>query len=190
MSSATRATDARPLACLSRRKFLYAALGVGSSLTATGVVGGLWVRGPVPSVAGLRVLSAFEFRVVSDIVSATFPAAGPIPLDARELELPRVFDGFVADLPAEQQTDLRRALLLVEIAPLIWDGKRTTFTRLSPEDRAAYWENWAASDRLLQRQISLTFRKFLNMLFYDWFEVWSHIGYPGPSLARLSGAPQ
>ena len=120
------------------------------------------------------------------MVRATFPASGPIPVDAVQLGLAQAFDNYVADLPAAVRRELKLALTLVEVAPLIWDGHGTTFSRMSDEERAKYWATWPLSDRLEQRQVSLGFRKFVNMLFYDSPEVWEHIGYRGPSLQRIA----
>jgi hypothetical protein len=155
-------------------------------LLALGGGGALWVRGAVPEVAGLRGLSAAQYRTFSNIVAAMFPPGGPIPVDVGALDLARAFDGFVADEPSDAVRELGLALTLVEVAPLVLDSRGTTFSRLSDEERAAYWSEWAASDRLEQRQISLGFRKFIHMVFYDTPEVWPHIGYGGPSLQRLA----
>jgi hypothetical protein len=154
-------------------------------LVTAGAAGALWVRGDVPDVRGLRGLSAAEYRTFRNLVTATFPPGGPFPIDPGDDRIARAFDDYVADEPDEKATETGRALLLVELAPLVWDSRRTTFSRLSAEERENYWASWPTADRLLKRQVSLGFRKFMNMLFYDHPDIWPKIGYGGPSLKRL-----
>ena len=60
------------------------------------------------------------------------------------------------------------------------------FSQLPDAERLKHYEAWANSDTLLRRQVAIAFRKFMALVFYDSPEVWPHIGYPRPSLARLS----
>ena len=112
---------------------------------------------------------------------------GPVfPQGALELELPRAFDRFLAEEPDYLRQDLRQALVLVELGPVLFDRRAVTFSRLPPAERLAHFQAWGESETLLRRQVALAFRKFMCLVFYDQPPVWPHIGYPGPSLARLS----
>lgn len=175
-----------PFAALSRRRFLAASLGF--AVAAGGGLGGAawWARGPTERVEGLRVLSAAEYRTLTQIARANF---GDAALSLGNTDLARAFDAYLADEPAANVRELRLALKLVELSPIVWGPRRTTFARLSKEERAAYWAEWPTSERLVQRQISLGFRKFLNLVYYDQPGVWAAIGYPGPSFARLGAEP-
>ncbi len=174
---------------LSRRRFLAAGLSATAAVLGVGGGGYLWIRGPLPHVEGLRVLSRAQFRTMTHIVATTYPTGSPIEVDVTDFDLPRRFDEFLADEPPENIRDLKRALTLVEIAPLLFDGLGTTFSRLDQRDRNEYWAGWGASPKLGRRQVSLAFRKFLNMVFYDRPEVWPYVGYLGPSYARLVEGP-
>ena len=48
---------------------------------------------------------------------------------------------------------------------------------LEEAERLAHFERWGTSDELLRRQVSVAFRKFLSLVFYDREEVWPEIGY-------------
>ncbi len=167
---------------LRRRTFLKLGLAGVAGLGALG--GGLAVmRGRAPAVAGLGVLDAHAFSTMVAIAEAQLPleragAPGAEPLA-------RLFDGFLRGEPAENVADLATALTLVELGPLIFEGRFVTFPRLALEDRRAHWRGWMESDLAVRRQVSLAFRKFLHVVFFDDPRVWPQIGYPGPSLWGL-----
>jgi hypothetical protein len=100
------------------------------------------------------------------------------------VELARAFDEFLAGEPAANVRDLERALTLIELGPLIFDRRLTTFSNLAPDEQLEHWQAWITSDTLLRRQAALAFRKFFNLVFFDQPGVWPHIGYGGPSYAR------
>ncbi len=59
------------------------------------------------------------------------------------IDLPRAVDGFLADEPADRQSDLNAALFLLEIAPVVDQHRATTFSRVAA--------NAVASPHLLVR---------------------------------------
>lgn len=180
----TGAPQPGPFAFLSRRRFLAAGLGGIAAVAGVGAGATRWVRGPVPPVDGLQVLSPPAYRTLALVVDATL---GSDAFDVASLDLPRAFDAFLVDEHPANVRDLTRALTLIELGPMLFDDHRTTFARLDPDERAAHWAGWATSERLVQRQVSVAFRKFLNMVFYDNEAVWPLIGYPGPSMWELMG---
>jgi hypothetical protein len=173
---------------LSRRRFLKIGLVAGGAILGVGGGGLLALRGRAPKVGGLRVLDAHEYRTLQSLVEVMLPETKAIPVDATSMDLPRAFDAFLADEPEHNVKDLQKALVLIEFGPLLFDKKATTFSRLDAEDRDAHWSDWAVSDNLLRRQVSIAMRKFFNLVYFDHEEVWPHIGYPGPSMKRLGGA--
>lgn len=172
---------------MSRRRFLKAGLLAGGTLLGAGGVGLVALRGRAPTVDGLWILDAHAHQTLASLVAVMFPRCEEMPVDVEGLGLPRLFDGFLADEPAHNVDDLTSALLLIEFGPLIYERRFTTFSRLSPAGRLAYWESWGLSDDLLRRQVSVAMRKFFHLVFFDQPEVWPHIGYPGPSLSAPPG---
>jgi hypothetical protein len=177
------APAAASFAFLTRRRVL--ALGAG----AVGVllVGGLGLdrlRGMAPAVAGLRVLDVHEYRTLDLVATAILPSGGPFALGAENADLARAFDGYLADEPPENVEKLRRAILLLEYGPVLFEHRLVTFSNLSPEERLAHYRSWAESEVPVRRQVAVAFRKFMTLVFYDRPEVWPFIHYPGPSLAR------
>ena len=146
--------------------------------------GGCALRGRAPTVEGLRVLDAHEYRTLQSLVEVMLPKTDAIPIDAASMDLPRAFDGFLADEPEHAVQDLRKALVLVEFGPLVFDKKLTTFSRLDVAERTEHWNGWGMSNNLLRRQVSVAMRKFFNLVYFDSEAVWPHIGYPGPSFKR------
>ncbi len=173
-----------PFAFLSRRRALKWGLGAGATLL--GGVGGLaLLRGKAPAVAGLSVLSDHEYRTLSALARVHVPTGGVFEQGAEGLDLARAFDSFLADEHPENIRDLRRALTLLELGPVLFEGTLTTFSNLSAAAQEAHFQAWTVSDLLLRRQVAFAFRKFLSFVFYDTPQVWKHIGYPGPSLRGM-----
>ena len=172
---------------LSRRRFLKVSLVAGGAILGLGGGGLLALRGRAPKVEGLRVLDAHEYRTLQSLVEVMFPKTDAIPIDAAPMDLPRAFDDFLADEPEHNVKDLQKALVLIEFGPLAFDKRVTTFSRLDVEERSAHWSEWALSDNLLRRQVSIAMRKFFNLVYFDHEEVWPYIGYPGPSMKRTPG---
>jgi hypothetical protein len=169
-------------AFLSRRRWLKLTLGAGGALLGTGLGGALLLRGWAPSIGGLAHLDDHEYQTLAKLATALFPPAQGFEADVEQMELPRLFDEFLDGEPEENVTDLRRALVLLEYGPLVYEHRFTTFSRLPRVEREEHFRSWMTSDDLTRRMVSVAFRKFLNLVFYDREEVWPHIGYPGPSL--------
>ena len=167
---------------LSRRRFLKASLVAGGAMLGIGGGGLLALRGRAPKVQGLAVLDAHEYRTLQSLVEVMLPKTDAIPIDAASMDLPREFDAFLADEPEQNIKDLRKALVLIEFGPLVFDKKLTTFSRLDVAERTSHWEGWALSDSVLRRQVSVAMRKFFNLVYFDTEQVWPYIGYPGPSM--------
>lgn len=167
----------------SRRRFLRWGLG-GAGLLVTGAGGLLALRGSAAEVTGLRCLTDHEFRTFEAIAGAIIPRGGPFEPGAADAGLGRAFDDFLADEPAAQVRDVKSALLLAEYGPLLFDGRFTTLSRLSEADRVEHWAGWASSRLAARRQVSVAFRKFVAMVFYDRPEAWALVNYDGPLLAR------
>ena len=167
---------------LSRRRVLKLSLSAGGLLVAGGA-GALWaLRGRAPAVPGLRALAPHEYRTFSALADAAFPGEGVLPVGARSLDLARRLDEFLADEPPWNVDDMKRALLLLELGPVLFDRRLVTFSNLPAAERLAHFERWGVSDSLVRRRVSTAFRKFLGLVFYDSPAVWPHIGYEGPAI--------
>lgn len=166
----------------SRRRFIVGGL---AGATALGAGGLGWLRGPAADVAGLKVLSHQAYRTLSVLAATHLPLGGAFAPGGADFDLARLFDSFLADQPEDEQREAVVALHLVEFGPLLFEGRWATFSQLSAPDRLAHWQNWAQSARPLRREIYSSLAKFLGMAFYDRAEIWPHVGYPGPSFARL-----
>lgn len=161
---------------LTRRRFL-GALGGGGLLVAGSAGWLVALRGCAPAVRGLACLSDHEYRTLAALAVALFPEGGAFAAGAGSRDLARTFDAFLADEDEDRQSDLKRALLLLEYGPVLYEHRGVTFSHLSAEDRLAHFEGWATSGELLRRQVALAFRKFLSLVFYDDETVMAQVGY-------------
>ncbi len=169
---------------LSRRRALKVALGALGGVV-VGVSGLASLRGCAKDVGALRCLSDHEHRTLTALAIALFPEGGAFAGGAAGVDLARTFDAFLADEDADRRSDLKRALLLLEYGPVLFERRLVTFSNLAPEGRLAHFERWAVSERLVRRQVALAFRKFLTIVFYDRPEIWPDIGY----VIAPTGAP-
>jgi hypothetical protein len=160
------------VSAVSRRRFLEWSLGLGSLVLMGGAGGLLALRGRAPRIAGLRCLTAHEYRTVTALAEGLFPS--------RDVDLGRMLDAFLADEPPWNRRDMKRALVLLEFGPLLFDQRLTTLGRLPPEERAAHFERWGTSGSGLRRQVAAVFRKLFALGFYDRPEAWREVGYEGP----------
>jgi hypothetical protein len=171
------AAPAGGLSALRRRPFLRWGLGVGAALAAAGTGGWLALFGIAPDAGRLAVLSDREHRTLASLVptilgAARRPLAGAVAA---------AFDGFLADSPPDLRSDLRSALLWLELGPLLYDGRRTIFSDLTQAERETHFRGWMESDDLTRRMVATGLRKFVNLVAYDDPSVWQEIHYPGPA---------
>ncbi|HET8541115.1 MAG TPA: hypothetical protein VFL83_14670 [Anaeromyxobacter sp.] len=163
---------------VSRRRFLRLALAAGGFLLAGGAAS-FALRGREARPGGLRAIGEREYRTLAQLARALFPDGGAFPPGASDVDLAGAFDAFLADEPEWNRKDLTRALVLLELGPILFEGRLRTFSRLSPEERLAHFERWGEAG-LLRRQVATAFRRFFALVFYDTPAVWPHIGYDGP----------
>ncbi len=169
---------------ISRRRFLSWGLGTGVGLAGLFAGGRVLWRGETPEVPdGLRLLTPREYRTALALAEAHLPPGGAIPRSGVEAGLAEAFDAFLVDEPAANVADLKKALLLINLGPLIFDGSPHPFHSLSLEDRVDHWQGWALSGLALRRQVAIAFRKFFSLVYYDHPAVWPAVGYGGPSFA-------
>lgn len=162
----------------SRRRLLKLTAGA-AGLAAAGVGSVLALRGSAPPVAGLRALSDHEYRTMAALADAMYPD-DRLPQGAARADLARAFDGYLADEPEWARDEAKQALALLELGPLLFERRLTTFSNLSRAERVAHFARWGESDNGLRRQVATGFRKFLSLVFYDQPVAWAEIGYEGP----------
>lgn len=177
------------MALVTRRRLVGAALLTGGTLGAA-ALGLQLLREKAPPVAGLRVLSAAQHRTMALVALTHIPPGGPFGWSAADVDVAGLFDQFLADQPASDQRDAGVALDLVDLGPLVFERRWTTFTALPPEQRLEHWLAWSVAPQTTRREIWQSLARFTGMAVYDQPGAWPHIGYRGPSLARRTGAEQ
>lgn len=165
---------------LSRRTLLKYGLSLAAFVLMGGTGALLALRGRAPSVEGLRCLTDHEYRTLDGLADALFPQGGAFPLGARDVDLARAVDVFLADAREWDQHDLKRGLVLLEFGPVLFERRAVTFSNLSEDERRGHFERWTTAGDTLRRQVAGAFRSLLALHFYDRPEAWTHVGYEGP----------
>ena len=160
-----------------RRRFLRLGLGAGAALAGGGAAAYLSLFGVAPARRGLRVLSDREHRTLRNLVTTI---VGPAAMREREA-IASAFDAFLADEPPKIVSDLSSALVWLELGPVLYERRWSSFSDLDQAAREAHFEAWMRSEDLLRRQVATAFRKFVNLVFYDTPGSWARIRYPGPA---------
>ena len=88
-----------------------------------------------------------------------------------------VIASYVTALPPSLQGQLRRAIRLFEWAPLVFIGRPTTFSRLSPSSQDAYIRTWSGSGFSLRRRVFRSLRDLALMGYYSQPDHRKSIGY-------------
>ncbi|MBM4345373.1 MAG: hypothetical protein FJ100_18535 [Deltaproteobacteria bacterium] len=174
------------MALFTRRRLLGAGLVTGGAVGAA-AVGLVAVREPAPAVAGLRVLTPAQHRTMQLVARTHVPPGGPLAWSAADVDVAGLFDGFLADQPDADQRDAALALDLVDLGPLLFERRWTTFAALDDEQRLDHWNAWAVAPQATRREIWWSLARFVGMAVYDQPGAWPGIGYLGPSLARRRG---
>lgn len=154
--------------------------GGGAAALATSAGALFWLRGRAPTVTGLRLLSAHEYRTFGALATALLPPGGAFPEGAEVTDLPRAFDAFLADEPPWNQADLKAALALLEFSPVLYSRRFATFSNLPAEERLAIFKSWQEGTDDLRRAAATALRRFIFLVYYDTPAVWPRLGYEGP----------
>ncbi|MCA9604863.1 MAG: hypothetical protein KC619_04690 [Myxococcales bacterium] len=167
-----------------RRRFLKWGLGAGGALLGGGALGYLSLFGIAPNAGALRVLNDREHRTLRNLVTTI---CGPMAQRERR-SIADAFDDWLADEPANVIEDLKNALTWLELGPVIYDGRWTSFSDLGHGRRETHFFSWMVSDDLMRRQVATAFRKFVSLVCYDTPASWPRIHYPGPATGLRESA--
>lgn len=165
------------MSTFTRRRVLF---GLGGALVLA--CGGALARlttgyavGPEDRAIGLTVK---QLAVVRALVEALLPADGDLPSGV-ELQVHQRIDEEVWSASDAQRSDLRAAVEVIEVLPLVW-GMGGRFSRLSLADREAAFARMLASDLGPIVQAASALRQLCTLLYYVRDETWPAIGYDGP----------
>lgn len=160
------------------RRRLFQGAGAGLAL---GLVGGVgWLATGYAPRSGARplALSPKEYTIVEAMVEALFPEEPGFPAGL-SLGLPARCDEEVWSADPKIALDLKRALLLLELAPLRL-GFLSRLSRLEPERRAEAIEAMLRCSNSFFVQAAAGWRQLLHLFYYSHASSWSGIGYEGP----------
>lgn len=158
----------------------YALFGLaGAALLACG--GGLsWIKlgyglepGDVPIGLSLK-----ELAIVRAIVEALLPADGDLP-SGISLGVHQRIDEEIWSASPAIAADLRSALGLIEHLPPIY-GYLGRFTRLSLEERLAFFDEMLAAGPTPVVQAAVALKQLCSFFYWGHEATWPAIGYDGP----------
>ena len=169
---------------LSRRVFLRRSLYAAGALA---VVPGLAVgcaRDDAALAPGdLRVLDAAEWALLGAVADTFIPHGGAFELGARDVELPRRIDAFLAGERPAVLRGVSAALLVVEWASPLAAGRFARFSQLDAEARAACVAALCKSRVGLLRDVYAGLKQLCMFTFYAIDATWPALGYDGPWVA-------
>lgn len=168
---------------LTRRRLLGAGLVAGGAIGVT-ALGLTSLRQAAPAVSGLLALTPAQHRTMRLAAQAHVPPGGPFAWSAADVDVAGLFDRFVADQPAAEAREARLALDLLDLGPLLFERRWTTFCALDDADRLAHWRAWSLAPQATRREVWRALASFVGMAVYDQPGAWAAVGYRGPSLAR------
>jgi Gluconate 2-dehydrogenase subunit 3 len=134
------------------------------------------VRAP----SDLRVLDAAQWAVLDAVADTFVPRGGAFPLGARDVELARRIDAFLAGEPPALVGGLGAALVAVEWAAPVAAGRFGRFSRLDADARTAAIDALCRSRVGLLRDVYAGLKQLCCFTFYALDASWAAIGYDGP----------
>ena len=167
---------------LSRRSFLKVGL-VGSAIAAVGGVG-LALRGPAMRAVpgGLKVLSEKEYAIIAALGDVICPKRGPNLPGATAIDVAKKADDLFATMPETAQKEFKILLGVFDnaLTGLLFEGRITPFSKLSPEAQVRSFESWANSGVAFRRTAYHALRAMIPALYYGDKRTWKGVGYGGP----------
>lgn len=189
------------MAGLSRRHFL---IGVTATAGAALAVTGWWMREAAAPLAGLPAticLSPQEAAVVHAVAEAVLPPPGGAFPDIGQACVVKRFDEELYFVNEDVQSDVRAALKLLEVLPLLY-GHARPIMRLGLAQRREALEKAFQSRVEVVRAASSSLRLVVAFFYYAHPSTWAATGFDGtfskiaPQMseqrqfyARLKGAP-
>jgi hypothetical protein len=125
----------------------------------------------------LQVLSASEARALQAIANLSIPSGGPIPLGAKDFDIPRLSEKWLQIWPREIALFAKLLIRVVEWAPFLVIGKWSRMTRLSPELQEFYLDRFSNHRWYHLRNAIRLPRALCFNAFYGLPEVKSDMGY-------------
>ena len=173
---------------LSRRVFLRRSLHAAGALA---VVPGL-ALGCAPEDAArapgdLRVLDAAEWALLGAVADTFIPHGGAFAPGARDLELPRRIDAFLAGERPAVLRGVSAALLVAEWASPLAAGRFARLSRLDADGRSACIAALRDSRVGLLRDVYAGLKQLCMFTFYAIDTTWPALGYDGPWVEKSSG---
>jgi hypothetical protein len=174
---------------LSRRVFLRRSLHAAGALA---VVPGL-ALGCAPEDAArapgdLRVLDAAEWALLDAVADTFIPHGGAFAPGARDLELPRRIDAFLAGEGPAVLRGVSAALLVAEWASPLAAGRFARLSRLDADGRSACIAALRDSRVGLLRDVYAGLKQLCMFTFYAIDATWPALGYDGPWVEKSSGS--
>ncbi len=168
---------------LPRRGFLKVGL-LGTAAVAVGGVG-LALRGSLlreGPAAGLKCLTLREYSILAAVGDAILPAAGEGAPSASEIEVARVADDVLSQVPEEDQKQIKLLLGIFDnaLVSFLFDGRMTPFTKLSVEDQQKALLAWGNSRVQFRRTAFQALKGLVGAFYYGDQRTWKRIGYGGP----------
>jgi hypothetical protein len=80
-------------------------------------------------------MTSFEKRVVAACADTMLPSDGSIPVSGTEAGVVAYFESHLRGLDTAQRLLYRLLILFIQLSPLVFGPRRTTFLRLTPVER-------------------------------------------------------
>lgn len=136
--------------------------------------------------AELRIFSARQADVLNAVIERMVDSGDSSMPAVQQTRAIEIIDWTLTHVDEAVQTQLQWLLTLFQFGPPIFDGRLSTFTSLSPEDKDDYIRGWANS-RFETRRLAFRALKNLSMLgYYADDSTWRGIHYDGPWAPRPS----
>ena len=126
-------------------------------------------------------LSVRHLRTLRALGDTLHPSISADDVSGGEI-LPSALDEFLRALDADQQKQFRILLTLFELGAVVLHAR--PFSRLSPEQRERYVDDWMRSRLAFRRIVFRALMTTASLLYYSDARTWKFLRYAGPEVKR------
>lgn len=142
---------------------------------AAAVVARLFAGYPAPE-REFKHLSRWSHSFLRTAGESMFPAGGALPPSSEEVDLVGYLDSWLGAIPKQQRLLMNLLFMLLEQAPLVFGPHLSRCSKLSDEQRTAYFEKWDRSGIYFVRAMLVSLRMVLSFAFLDHPKVQEALG--------------
>jgi len=115
-------------------------------------------------------------KTMLSLIGVTMPRSDDFHPDLTDYILDYI-DGYLKYFPVHLKWGTILGMLLLELGPLIFNGKLKSFSKMNPAEQEKYVKSWINSRMQIRRELIKGIKGLVMVAYYSHPLVMGHIGY-------------